>query len=279
MGDKVKINLLQRNAIEYYETAEVDLKADLVEFATPAGWIADDVQGAIVENKTNRDLHIGDTTNPHSVTKAQVGLGNADNTSDIDKPVSTSQAIANTADRDRANHTNTQLSNTISNFASTVRATVLTGLSLATGTVISATDTILSALGKLQNQITNFLNQTYSAYSTTLFQTGSNSYVDITSFSVTPSRAGTYNLSTVLTVSVNNGQDRRTTAKFFKNGVAIGGEIFVDTTHNGVNRTVVLLEDNVTFNGTTDSVTVRVKVSASTLSVRNRKLIASRKGV
>ena len=32
--------------------------------------------------------HINDTSNPHQVTKDQVGLGNVDNTSDIDKPVS-----------------------------------------------------------------------------------------------------------------------------------------------------------------------------------------------
>lgn len=32
--------------------------------------------------------HIGDEDNPHAVTKAQVGLGNADNTADADKPVS-----------------------------------------------------------------------------------------------------------------------------------------------------------------------------------------------
>lgn len=36
-----------------------------------------------------------------------------------------------------------------------VRATSLTGLSTATGGVISATDTVLGSLGKLQNQITN----------------------------------------------------------------------------------------------------------------------------
>ena len=38
--------------------------------------------------------HIANTSNPHSVTKAQVGLGNCDNTSDEDKPVSTAQASA-----------------------------------------------------------------------------------------------------------------------------------------------------------------------------------------
>lgn len=38
--------------------------------------------------------HLADLDNPHAVGKAQVGLGNADNTSDADKPVSTAQAAA-----------------------------------------------------------------------------------------------------------------------------------------------------------------------------------------
>ena len=38
--------------------------------------------------------HIADSNNPHSVTKAQVGLGNVDNTSDANKPVSTAQQAA-----------------------------------------------------------------------------------------------------------------------------------------------------------------------------------------
>lgn len=33
--------------------------------------------------------HIANKTNPHEVTKSQVGLGNCDNTSDLDKPIST----------------------------------------------------------------------------------------------------------------------------------------------------------------------------------------------
>ena len=38
--------------------------------------------------------HLSDTSNPHGVTAEQVGLGNVDNTSDADKPVSTAQAAA-----------------------------------------------------------------------------------------------------------------------------------------------------------------------------------------
>ena len=41
--------------------------------------------------------HTARTDNPHAVTKAQVGLGNVDNTSDANKPVSTAQAAADTA--------------------------------------------------------------------------------------------------------------------------------------------------------------------------------------
>ena len=40
------------------------------------------------------DLHIANKSNPHGVTKAQVGLANVNNTSDANKPVSTAQATA-----------------------------------------------------------------------------------------------------------------------------------------------------------------------------------------
>lgn len=45
-----------------------------------------------LETKVNN--HIANKSNPHTVTKTQVGLGNASNTSDADKPVSTAQAAA-----------------------------------------------------------------------------------------------------------------------------------------------------------------------------------------
>lgn len=48
----------------------------------------------IAINKGTMDAHIANVSNPHQVTKAQVGLGNCDNTSDLDKPVSTAQQTA-----------------------------------------------------------------------------------------------------------------------------------------------------------------------------------------
>lgn len=63
--------------------------------------------------------------NPHNVSASQVGLGNVDNTSDANKPVSTAQANADSAVQsfsiNRNNHTGTQLSNTISNFETSIR--------------------------------------------------------------------------------------------------------------------------------------------------------------
>ena len=50
--------------------------------------------GKISKAVTDLIAHIANKSNPHGVTKAQVGLGNVDNTSDANKPVSTAQQAA-----------------------------------------------------------------------------------------------------------------------------------------------------------------------------------------
>jgi hypothetical protein len=65
-------------------------------------------------------------------------------------------ATANSADAtllDRANHTGTQLASTISDFAATVRGTILTGLAAGTADAITAANTVIEALANLQAQI------------------------------------------------------------------------------------------------------------------------------
>jgi hypothetical protein len=47
-----------------------------------------------VASQLDLDTHVSDTNNPHAVTKDQVGLGDVDNTSDLDKPVSTATQTA-----------------------------------------------------------------------------------------------------------------------------------------------------------------------------------------
>ena len=48
------------------------------------------------------DTHINNVSNPHSVTKTQVGLGNVDNTSDANKPVSIATQAALDTNNDNA---------------------------------------------------------------------------------------------------------------------------------------------------------------------------------
>jgi hypothetical protein len=52
------------------------------------------LQNQINTNKDTMDGHIANTSNPHQVTKAQVGLSNVDNTADLDKPISTATQTA-----------------------------------------------------------------------------------------------------------------------------------------------------------------------------------------
>lgn len=60
---------------------------------TESGWkkILTDtsLNESITSVQNSLDTHKSDTNNPHEVTKTQIGLGNVDNTSDLDKPVST----------------------------------------------------------------------------------------------------------------------------------------------------------------------------------------------
>ena len=46
------------------------------------------VDNAVGNTQADLNLHKNSVSNPHQVTKAQVGLGNVDNTADLDKPVS-----------------------------------------------------------------------------------------------------------------------------------------------------------------------------------------------
>lgn len=64
---------------------------------TVAGNLSTETTARMAGDATNAaDLtaHTSNTNNPHATTKAQVGLGNADNTSDADKPISTATQTA-----------------------------------------------------------------------------------------------------------------------------------------------------------------------------------------
>ncbi len=93
--DKVEIVLVLD------DDSEIRIPAsDLVDVYTADGYYITVSQRVfdLTENAkrvlTDSTAHNADRSNPHRVTKDQVGLGNADNTSDTDKPVSTRQREA-----------------------------------------------------------------------------------------------------------------------------------------------------------------------------------------
>lgn len=58
-------------------------------------WVDDpDYTGIYEPANPNIQSHISDTDNPHNVTKTQVGLGNVDNTNDLNKPISNATQTA-----------------------------------------------------------------------------------------------------------------------------------------------------------------------------------------
>ena len=116
---EVDVAELLTNAQEYTNTKISELVDGAPEAMDTLKELADaisknsDIMSALqsaIGNKANvADLntHTSDTSNPHGVTKEQVGLGNVDNTSDIDKPVSTAtqEALDSKASKSHASTT------------------------------------------------------------------------------------------------------------------------------------------------------------------------------
>lgn len=96
--------------------------------------------------------------------RTALGLGNVDNTSDASKPVSTAQQTALDGKEPAiAAGTSAQFwrgNKTWADFATTVRDAALTGLSTASAAVVTAADSVLVAIGKLQAQISDVVTQT-----------------------------------------------------------------------------------------------------------------------
>ncbi len=73
----------------------------------------EDLTDSIGTVQSNLTTHTNNKSNPHSVTKAQIGLDSVDNTSDANKPVSTAQKTAIDAVQTNLNSAKTELTNSI----------------------------------------------------------------------------------------------------------------------------------------------------------------------
>lgn len=114
--------------------------------------------------KESLDAHIGNKSNPHNVTKAQVGLGNVQNLAPADMPVSTAQAAAIAGAKAAGTKAQTDL-NTHANRRDNPHNVTRAQLGLATtDQVVFAKTTAASGFwkesdGRLKSQVEN-LNHT-----------------------------------------------------------------------------------------------------------------------
>ena len=123
--------------------------------ATVFNWFWSLVQKCVSELQSKLKSHADSTNNPHNVTKAQVGLGNVDNTSDVNKPVSNAvqTALDDKADNGHT-HTLDDISETISKKIMTAaERSKLNGI--ATGANKTVVDSTLSntSTNPVQNKV------------------------------------------------------------------------------------------------------------------------------
>lgn len=92
---KIYVDTASGKTYRWSGTVYVEISASLV-VGEGAGQAFDGARGKALETwKTSTvDPHIANKENPHKVTKDQVGLGNVDNTSDLNKPISTATQAA-----------------------------------------------------------------------------------------------------------------------------------------------------------------------------------------
>ena len=104
------------------------------------------------------NAHIENENNPHSVTKAQVGLSNVDNTSDLAKPVSTA---TQTALNGKANTSGTYPNLTVgkaTNADNATNATNATNAAKATKATQDASGNVITSTYATKNELNSGLN-------------------------------------------------------------------------------------------------------------------------
>lgn len=124
-----------------------------------------------VSEAESLDVHIADRENPHQVTKEQVGLGNVDNTADVDKPVSNAvnsaiitattdmatKTYVNSKDGDLTTLTTTDKTNLVEAINEVVsvkadKATTLVGYGISDAYTKSEIDTDFSGIKTLYDK-------------------------------------------------------------------------------------------------------------------------------
>ena len=97
IADNAQVNVIETIAVNGVDLAVTDKKVNIqlstLDALTDAQKAA--LNSGVTEDKiTEYDAHVINKNNPHEVTKEQIGLGNVENTSDAEKPISTAAQAA-----------------------------------------------------------------------------------------------------------------------------------------------------------------------------------------
>jgi len=152
---------------------------------------------------------------------------------------------------------------------------VLTGIIFANSAVIG-TDSVRTAIGKLQGQLTSGSGITYYYVPSIISQQiTSTTDVAITSMTATPI-AGTY-LCLFNTTGLSGANNSIASISFYKNAAIINDSVRHTTAHSANEAQSYQTSTVVTMNGT-DILTARAKVSSGTIQFDQRNLVLIRFG-
>ena len=160
LGDVTGFNTFSSSVSDTFDGLSSNYE-DLV--GIPSGIVSGSSQIDVTQttNYSTVSSHISSTSNPHSVTKSQVGLGNVDNTSDANKPISTATQNALDLKATTADLTvQTDRIDDLELFSSSLDGGFVTEAELA------------AATGALEITISNHTTRTDNPHSVTATQVG-----------------------------------------------------------------------------------------------------------
>ena len=232
-----------QNEITERHNEDDSIRNDLLNEANTRATNDASIQAAVDGVSLGLYDHINDTSNPHLVTKTQVGLGNVQN---IDTSITTnvvegtnlyfttarvlatvlsglSAAAGSPASTDTILQAMGKVKYFIDNIASTILGQVLTGFAVAGSyTAITASDNILTAFGKIQKRFNNLgdaadKNTGTTAGTVAAGDRAANTFSGYQGYALSGGTAGTFNpadstsyfIGTITTVPTTFSQRRK----------------------------------------------------------------------
>lgn len=194
------LELIKPDAMDYYDVSVQNQNLDII----------DEVLGRVDTGVVTE--HVANKSNPHGVTKSQVGLGNVDNTSDENKPVSTAQQTAiNTVQTNINTHTSNK-SNPHGVTASqvglgnvpnvTTNNQTPTYTVASSNTALSSGEVLSTAFGKIAKAVSSLISHLAdtTVHITSAERTKWNAKLDATATATNAEKVDGYHVTVVTTL-------------------------------------------------------------------------------